>query len=149
MLTLVLQRLLVVFGEGARVILDQAGKSVDLLIGCGFSQCVGARVHRLVENAVVRLRVDFERALQVICRHFLLFYQSSENGKLYHVAQMQLSQSGLRLEFQLDLLELEVPKEFAVGWWLADEMVGNVNEADHFEVIVNGQIQCLAITSNQ
>ena len=144
-----LERVFVVFGESARVVLDEAGQSVYLFVGRGLSERVGERVDRLVENAVVGLGVDLEGALQVEGGHLLLLNQSAENGQLDHVAQVELRVPRLALQLELDLAQLEVAQKAALGRWLADEVVGDVEEADRLVVVVDGQVERLAVAAHE
>ena len=144
-----LERVFVVFGESARVVLDEAGQSVYLFVGRGLSERVGERVDRLVENAVVGLGVDLEGALQFEGGHLLLLNQSAENGQLDHVAQVELRVPRLALQLELDLAQLEVAQKAALGRWLADEVVGDVEEADRLVVVVDGQVERLAVAAHE
>ena len=144
-----LERVFVVFGESARVVLDEAGQSVYLFVGRGLSERVGERVDRLVENAVVGLGVDLEGALQFEGGHLLLLNQSAENGQLDHVAQVELRVPRLALQLELDLAQLEVAQKAALGRWLADEVVGDVEEADRLVVVVDGQVERLSVAAHE
>ena len=113
------------------MMLDQTGKSTDLLVRGRLPQCVCSWVHRFVEDTMVSLRVNLQRALKLPCSHPLLLYERAEDGKLYHVAQVELRCPCLKVQFHSNLLHLEVAEELALGCRLADQCVDGVNEADH------------------
>ena len=129
--------------------LNQVGKSTGLLILCRFAEGVGARVHRLVEDAVHGLRVDLQCLLKVARSHPLLFDEGSEDRELDHMAQVKMSLPGLKIQLHLNLLHLEVAQELTISWRLANQVVDCMHEADHRLFICDADVQSLAISTNQ
>ena len=95
------------------------------------------------------LRVDLQCLLKVAGSHPLLLDEGAEDGELDHVAQVEVSLPGLKIQLHLNLLHLDVSEELALRRRLANQVVDRVDEADHRLVIRDADVQSLPIGANQ
>ena len=78
----------------------------------------------------------------------MLLDEGAEDGELDHVAEVEMSLSGLKIQLHLNLLHLDVAEKLALGRRLANKVVNRVDEADHRLNIRDADIQSFPIGAN-